>query len=46
MFNTKGLVHKTEYLKYGESRNVEARGDVYSDSQISEHWVDSSLSLI
>lgn len=36
-FNTIVLVHKTEYLKYGESRNVEARGDVYFDSQISKH---------
>jgi len=37
VFNTKGLVHKTKYLKYGESRDVEANGDVYFDSQISKH---------
>jgi len=29
VFITKDLVHKAEYLKYGQSRNVEANGDVY-----------------
>ena len=37
MFNTKDLVHKTKALKYGESRNVEANGDVYFEGQTSEH---------
>ena len=37
LFNTIVLVHKTEYLKYGQSRNVEANGDVYFEGQTSEH---------
>ena len=37
LFNIIVSVHKAEYLKYGESRNVEANGDVYFDSQISKH---------
>jgi len=37
LFNTKVLVHKAEYLKYGGNRNVEANGDVYFEGQTSEH---------
>ena len=29
LFNTKVLAHKANNLKYGESRNTDARGDVY-----------------
>ena len=37
LFNTKDLVHKTKDLKYGGSRNVEARGDVYFEGQALKH---------
>lgn len=39
-------VHKTLFVEYGESRNMDTRGDVYFDSQISKHWVDTSLSIL
>lgn len=33
----KDLAHKARYLKYGGSRNMEAKGDVYFGGHTSEH---------
>ena len=45
LFNTKVLAHKANNLKYGGSRNIDTRGDVYFVGQTMKHWVDSSLSI-